>query len=620
MRRNIRFTTLLLGSGMAILAQNAGPVDDGAIRRAVTKPIALMQTTSLAWFEKRTCSTCHQQTLPMIALDLARRRGVTLDQGMLEQTMHKTFDFLSDLDRAVQGAYIGESVNSGYRLAVAVPLGIPQSLSTGAYARLIARRQMADGHWENDDERPPQASSGFSTTAYSVQTLQHFLPETMGSELRARVERASGWLKRTPISNTEDRVYQLFGLGWAGSSPEALAKNRDALLALQQPDGGWAQLPGLPSDAYSTGETLVALHQAAGVAVTSAAYRKGLEYLLGTQEPDGTWFVVSRLHPPAPVSPPYLETGWPHGHDQFISSMGTSWAVSALLLALPESPIVPPLSWTSTMPLAAPQWAATVLFGGVNGLRKLLDSGWNPNSSTRNGTTALMMAAPDFEKTALLIARAAAVQTKANTRFTSLMVAASHHATDSVHLLLAHHAEAQPPKGEPALFGATPLFLAVYSGDVHAMEELHAKGADINSKALMFGTDTDSTMSIAVERGEPAMIEALMRRGASIDGPDPDNGLPFLSTAIFKNDIDTARLLIRKGADVNYKDALGFTPLHWAANVDFGDTAVLELLLKAGANPAARNGDGLTPLQLAMKYKHSQHQKMLESAETRMKK
>src|SRR5207244_11020142 len=167
-------------------------------------------------------------------------------------------------------------------------------------------------------------------------------------------------------------------------------------------------------------------------------------------------------------------------------------------------------------PADTPAWAATVLFGGTSDLQKLLDSGWDPNSATANGTTALMMAAPDFEKTALLIGRGANVNAKAKTRFTAIMVAASHRASDSVRLLLDRNAEAQPPKGEPAMNGATPLFLAAYSGAVDAVEMLPGKGADINREMLLFEPGTAAPVSVAVERGDSAMTAALIRGGASV--------------------------------------------------------------------------------------------------------
>jgi ankyrin repeat protein len=47
------------------------------------------------------------------------------------------------------------------------------------------------------------------------------------------------------------------------------------------------------------------------------------------------------------------------------------------------------------------------------------------------------------------------------------------------------------------------------------------------------------------------------------------------------------------------------TPLLWAANIDFGDTAMIELLLASGARADVRSKDGLTPLELARKLGHT---------------
>ena len=105
------------------------------------------------------------------------------------------------------------------------------------------------------------------------------------------------------------------------------------LLALQREDGGWSGNPYLNSEAFSTGEALVALAQSGAVAATNVAYRRGLGFLLSTQYPDGSWYVRSR----AIKFQPYFESGFPFGHDQWISAAGTAWAAQAIALAIGPS-------------------------------------------------------------------------------------------------------------------------------------------------------------------------------------------------------------------------------------------------------------------------------------------
>jgi squalene cyclase len=104
------------------------------------------------------------------------------------------------------------------------------------------------------------------------------------------------------------------------------------MLALQRPDGGWAQTPYLKSDAYATGVALWALKES-GIAATDAAYKKGVAYLLSTQAEDGSWYVASR----APKFQPYFDGGFPYGHDEWISMWATGYATAALTHTLPET-------------------------------------------------------------------------------------------------------------------------------------------------------------------------------------------------------------------------------------------------------------------------------------------
>ena len=80
-------------------------------------------------------------------------------------------------------------------------------------------------------------------------------------------------------------------------------------------------------DAYATGLAVSALSMAEPARVTSDACRRGVAYLTRNQEPDGSWHVASR----ALGFQPYFESGFPHGHDQWISMAATAWSAMALM-------------------------------------------------------------------------------------------------------------------------------------------------------------------------------------------------------------------------------------------------------------------------------------------------
>ena len=57
-----------------------------------------------------------------------------------------------------------------------------------------------------------------------------------------------------------------------------------------------------------------------------------------------------------------------------------------------------------------------------------------------------------------------------------------------------------------------------------------------------------------------------------------------------------AGFVVGRGADVNHVDKKGMTPLLYAASIDFGNSALIDLLVKSGARLDARIGEGLTAL------------------------
>jgi hypothetical protein len=97
----------------------------------------------------------------------------------------------------------------------------------------------------------------------------------------------------------------------------------------------------MASDAYMTGIALTVLAESEVIKVTGRPYQRGLEYLLSTQFPDGSWYVRSR----SIKFQPYFDSGFPFGHDQWISAAATAWAAQAIALSMESSAgaSVPPL-------------------------------------------------------------------------------------------------------------------------------------------------------------------------------------------------------------------------------------------------------------------------------------
>ena len=61
---------------------------------------------------------------------------------------------------------------------------------------------------------------------------------------------------------------------------------------------------------------------------------------------------------------------------------------------------------------------------------------------------------------------------------------------------------------------------------------------------------------------------------------------------------ETAKLLIKHGAKVNFQNKYGYTPLHLAASND--DPSVSRILLENGADPIIKDRFGRAPLHMAV--------------------
>lgn len=607
----IRFAVKCCAS--LVLVASAGaqealkPIEETTLREAASKSVALIQKSQQVTIKKETCFSCHHLVLPNLMFAQAREKGVAFDAEIFRDVFTKSFAEFVDLDATVQGHGLATDIDSGWVLTTAHAVGVPANLSTSAIAQHIATAQQPDGGWRMFDGRPPQSSSDITSTAVIARGIGLYLPEQFQDEKDARMRRARDWLLKSKPVTTEERTYQLFGLLWTGAD-EGVRKNAaKQLLAEQRKDGGWSQLPHLDSDAYSTGEVLSALHQAVGLATSGPVYQRGLRFLLDTQKADGSWLVTSRLHPPAPISPPYFQTGFPHGRNQFISIMGTEWATTALLHALPPKKVDKPkaVDVPDLAPAEKDDWIRVALSGSVADLKKALDDGMKPNAKTRKGTTALMFAARDPAKVKLLLDRGADADGRAESAYSAIMVASRYHGNaEVVRLLLKHGAKVNPPKDVKVMNSASAIFFASASGDMELARVLIDAGARVEDQMKLFGISWVSPLLMATARDDAAMVECLIEKGADPNSEDGDKITPLGWAAIY-NRAPAAKVLIAKGAKVNHVDKLGMTPLLYAASIDYGDTAVVEALLAAGADPKAKDEKGRTALDLARAYRHA---------------
>jgi hypothetical protein len=266
-----------------------------------------------------------------MSVGMARERGFAVDNESSQYQVKAVMAMFRPMrDLMIQGTdkFPNPPISVSYSLIGLAAEGSKADDVTEAMAHLVASKQLPDGSFRVLGARPPLESSDLTATALSIRALQLY-----GKDPEQPVSQARKWLETANPQSHEDRVMQLLGLSWAKSDSARLAKAARGILTEQRPDGGWSQLATLQTDAYATGQALVALNLSGQLATSDPAYQRGVAYLLRTQLSDGSWLVHSRSYP----FQPYKESGFPHGKNQWISAAGSSWAAMALTLTQPVS-------------------------------------------------------------------------------------------------------------------------------------------------------------------------------------------------------------------------------------------------------------------------------------------
>jgi hypothetical protein len=303
-------------------------------RAAVEAALVPLKKGASGHAEQKACFACHNQATPMLAFATAKARGFAVSADLFESQDEHVAGFLeSNRERFKDGRGTGGgAATAAYALFTLELAGHEPDETTAAVAEYLLKNQADRDHWRTGSNRPPTETSDFTTTYLALRALRVWgsAAKLDAAKVARRLERARGWLVKTPAKDTEDRVFRLLGLKEVGADAKEVSSVAWELVRTQRPDGGWSQLDGGTSDAYATGSALVALHESGGLKADAPAYRAGVAYLLKAQRPDGTWFVKSRSKP----FQPYYESGFPHEKDQFISIAASGWATTALAFAV----------------------------------------------------------------------------------------------------------------------------------------------------------------------------------------------------------------------------------------------------------------------------------------------
>jgi len=277
--------------------------------------------------------------------------------------------------------------------------------------------------------------------------------------------------------------------------------------------------------------------------------------------------------------------------------------------------------------------ADAVEHGDTTALRKLLTQKADVNAAQPDGGTALHWAVyrDDLASVELLLKAGANVKAANQYGATPLSLAAESGKAAIAQRLL----DAGADPNERLLNKETVLMMASRTGDIATMTLLLDRGADVNAKETLRGT---TALMWAAAQKHPAAVKLLVDHGANVSAvsdpawqdrpvryakatdPRPSQGrnqdlvvsqvgprstraregggLTPLIFAVRENDLESVRILLDAGADVNQVTRYGWSPLLVATqNRNY---QLASFLLDHGANPNLANKGAWAPLYIAV--------------------
>jgi ankyrin repeat protein len=179
--------------------------------------------------------------------------------------------------------------------------------------------------------------------------------------------------------------------------------------------------------------------------------------------------------------------------------------------------------------VAAPAQAApidslikSVKFDDIDGVRKLLAKGMDPNSVDSQGMPLLVLAAREK--------------------------------SDKVGALLLANPKTNVEIEDKA--GENAMMMAALNGDLEFVKQLIAKDAEVNKKGW-------APLHYAAANGHDDIVKLLLDKSAYVDAGSP-NGTTPLMMAARGGHVSTVKLLLDNGADLTVKNQIGLTALDFA--------------------------------------------------------
>ena len=259
-------------------------------REAVVRAIPLLEQARPAWRRVAGCPSCHHDALPAFALEHALHHGLAIDTDARTREAAATAAFFRAAAR---------QVSRGRRLCRCRRVRVP--------ARRARRERLSRRRHHGRDGALPRAPPGRrwpdprddAARARRRQRRRAHRdrdPRALDIRTESVADRPRACVPRAALPRRRPRIASISCSACTGPARRAPSSHHSPRSS-SRPSATTAashSSSGLRSDAYATGQAIVALREAAALPPNDPAIQRAVKFLLAHQYKDGSWFVATR--------------------------------------------------------------------------------------------------------------------------------------------------------------------------------------------------------------------------------------------------------------------------------------------------------------------------------------
>jgi ankyrin repeat protein len=156
---------------------------------------------------------------------------------------------------------------------------------------------------------------------------------------------------------------------------------------------------------------------------------------------------------------------------------------------------------------------------------------------------------------------------------------------------------------------------AAAAGDLPAFQALLVRGADVNARDARL----DTALFVAARHGHAALVQAAVAAGADLKLLNRFGSTALMGPA-YRGHVEVVRVLLGTPIDLQHVNDLGWTAL--LETIALGQNGprhrqVVQLLIAAGSDLQARDRDGVSALELALRRGQDEVVRLLRAAGAR---